>query len=389
MTASSYASDAKITEALAVLGADLIGQTEQTLLQQLVVAAALGGGGGGGGAATWGTITGTLSAQTDLQAALDAKLNLTGGTLTGLLTCQASGNTALFYCPTATTGETRVTFRAGPANGGVPFNPMIEALNNAGTSIWCVGTLGMHTDKPIYLDTAVSGLGYTRIQANSIFNVNLVSNTTNQCFTNGDGSIDSCVNILGGVLSASTGDGQGSLSSFNSWVPASGSVPFIGIAEQSTLNQTGTATGVSRSFWAKSFLTKTYDHRSFENGSGVTNNLRSSPSATQSNWLANHWTYAAASAETLTDAATVDVTGPPIAGTNVSQTSAYGLRIRTVNVGAGTTTAFGAHITAPTGATTNYAAKFDGKLNFANLPTSSAGLSAGDIYSNAGILTIV
>ena len=45
MTASSYASDAKITEALAVLGADLIGQTEQTLLQQLVVAAALGGGG--------------------------------------------------------------------------------------------------------------------------------------------------------------------------------------------------------------------------------------------------------------------------------------------------------------------------------------------------------
>ena len=76
MTASSYASDAKITEALAVLGADLIGQTEQTLLQQLVVAAALGGG--GGGAATWGGITGTLSAQTDLQAALDAKADLAG-----------------------------------------------------------------------------------------------------------------------------------------------------------------------------------------------------------------------------------------------------------------------------------------------------------------------
>lgn len=91
MTASSYASDAKITEALAVLGADLIGQTEQTLLQQLVVAAALGGGGGGGGAATWGTITGTLSAQTDLQSALDAKLNLTGGTLTGQLIQSANG----------------------------------------------------------------------------------------------------------------------------------------------------------------------------------------------------------------------------------------------------------------------------------------------------------
>lgn len=92
MTASSYASDAKITEALAVLGADLIGQTEQTLLQQLVVAAALGGGGGGGGgAATWGTITGTLSAQTDLQSALDAKLSLAGGTLTGQLIQSLNG----------------------------------------------------------------------------------------------------------------------------------------------------------------------------------------------------------------------------------------------------------------------------------------------------------
>lgn len=33
----------------------------------------LTGGGGGGG--TWGTITGTLSAQTDLQSALDAKVS--------------------------------------------------------------------------------------------------------------------------------------------------------------------------------------------------------------------------------------------------------------------------------------------------------------------------
>jgi hypothetical protein len=40
---------------------------------------------GGGGASAWGSITGTLSAQTDLQAALDAKLALAGGSLTGAL----------------------------------------------------------------------------------------------------------------------------------------------------------------------------------------------------------------------------------------------------------------------------------------------------------------
>jgi len=33
-----------------------------------------GGGGGGGGGSTWGSITGTLSSQTDLQIALDTKV---------------------------------------------------------------------------------------------------------------------------------------------------------------------------------------------------------------------------------------------------------------------------------------------------------------------------
>ncbi len=64
-----------------------------------------GGGSGGGGAATWGTITGTLSNQTDLQSALNAKLTknapITGGTSTkitydanGLVTGGANATTA-------------------------------------------------------------------------------------------------------------------------------------------------------------------------------------------------------------------------------------------------------------------------------------------------------
>jgi hypothetical protein len=54
------------------------------------------GGGGGGGASAWGDITGTLSAQTDLQAALNAKQNsistgaLSSGT-TGLTVTNGSG----------------------------------------------------------------------------------------------------------------------------------------------------------------------------------------------------------------------------------------------------------------------------------------------------------
>lgn len=40
---------------------------------------------GGGGSGAWGGITGTLSDQTDLQTALNAKLSLSGGTMTGAI----------------------------------------------------------------------------------------------------------------------------------------------------------------------------------------------------------------------------------------------------------------------------------------------------------------
>ena len=43
------------------------------------------GGGGGGGGGVWGYISGSLNDQIDLKNALDAKLSLTGGTLTGNL----------------------------------------------------------------------------------------------------------------------------------------------------------------------------------------------------------------------------------------------------------------------------------------------------------------
>lgn len=76
---------------------------------------------GGSGGGSWGAITGTLSAQTDLQSALDAKLNLTGGTLTGQLIQSTNGaastppvliNGTVFTGGTATT--TKPSFLVEP-----------------------------------------------------------------------------------------------------------------------------------------------------------------------------------------------------------------------------------------------------------------------------------
>jgi hypothetical protein len=73
----------------------------------------IGGGGGGGG--TWGSITGTLSSQTDLQTALNGKLSDSGDTM--------SGNLAM--------GSNKVTgLAAASANGeAVRYEQLIEKLD--------------------------------------------------------------------------------------------------------------------------------------------------------------------------------------------------------------------------------------------------------------------
>lgn len=68
-----------------------------------------------GAGTTWGAITGTLSSQTDLQTALDAKLNLSGGTLTGNVTI--SKGIATFNI-TSTSGDAYARISRLAGNGG-------------------------------------------------------------------------------------------------------------------------------------------------------------------------------------------------------------------------------------------------------------------------------
>ena len=72
----------------------------------------LGTGGGGGGGGTWGSITGTLSNQTDLQSALNAKANLAGDTFTGTvnLSSTATGGIAIYNTVDQATNYERLRF---------------------------------------------------------------------------------------------------------------------------------------------------------------------------------------------------------------------------------------------------------------------------------------
>jgi hypothetical protein len=128
---------------------------------------------GGGGSVAWGAITGTLSSQTDLQTALDAKLALAGGTMTGGLTLSATGiifsdATTMTTAPAGsalaanqlTNAVVTANPTAGPTTAGdvLQYNGtnLIWAAGGGGGVAWgaITGTVTSQTDLTTYLSGA-------------------------------------------------------------------------------------------------------------------------------------------------------------------------------------------------------------------------------------------
>lgn len=119
----------------------------------------IGDGGAGGGGGTWGSITGTLSSQTDLQTALDDKWSLTsGGTLTGNNQIDGAGTYSIqFQNPTS------FDVSASSSVGILSNNTDVDALTtlslggtdastinfgNATSTTAILGTVGYTADTP-------------------------------------------------------------------------------------------------------------------------------------------------------------------------------------------------------------------------------------------------
>ena len=105
------------------------------------VAAPAGGGGGG----TWGSITGTLSAQTDLQSALDLKAPLASPTLTGTPAAPtAAGGTSTTQIATTAFVGGAVTTHAGATDphGDRAFATSAVSTHNAVTTAHGISAFG-------------------------------------------------------------------------------------------------------------------------------------------------------------------------------------------------------------------------------------------------------
>lgn len=160
---------------------------------------------------------------------------------------------------------------------------------------------------------------------------------------------------------------SGSYESQSTVNPSSGTLVYNGLLFADIINQTGTSNGVTRDILISPTLTKSYDWRSLEVAAYTDNLANLYASSTQYNVLLNAQSYASSSAAnitaTITNASVLTITGAPIATASTTITSSTALSILggSVRTSPATTTfAQGLWVAAPTGATNNYAALFNG-----------------------------
>ena len=151
---SQIASDAKISSAMSNLGmtAPLPNLDDSQVLKAILVA--LGNVTGGGGVA-WGSITGILSNQTDLQAALDAKGNLVveQNSQSAAYTTVLADSGKQIYHPSADTSARTWTIAAN-ASVAYPIGTAITFVNDTSAGVI---TIAINSDTLVLAGAGTTG----------------------------------------------------------------------------------------------------------------------------------------------------------------------------------------------------------------------------------------
>jgi hypothetical protein len=172
-------------------------------------------GGGGGGGGTWGSITGTLSDQTDLQSALDAKVPVTrtvngqalsgnitittitgnAGTATALATARAINGvnfdgTAAITVPAAAGTLTGTTLASNVLSSSLTSLGTITSLTASAMSV-----TGVATYAGAFVKTA-NAMGALAIDVSKIYNTKSISADSTFTFSGTPGSTNQWFGLL-------------------------------------------------------------------------------------------------------------------------------------------------------------------------------------------------
>lgn len=340
----------------------------------------------------------------------DVSISSIATSSTALLMTNPSGQTTLQVDETAsssgiTIGTTTTSSLYSGAqlvivgNNASSSLPIFAAASSSGSSLFFIGAnglVGIGTSTPsaaISLapgTTAPSGINFGDATANlyrsaagtlntdvTTFNTSFMIINASNLSPNGNGRVLSLfgtnintANQYGVTLSnnntlTANGAGNDGIVSITGTVgPTLGNTSFNSLQANTTFNQTGSASGTTRSIFFNPTLTSVYDYRNLENAtSTVTLSNAANPIQTAYNFLFNPLTYQTSSTTkyTIATSSTLDIKGAPIASTtSVTLTKSIGLLIESNNVTASTTNAYGEYINAPTGATNNYGAVWMG-----------------------------
>jgi hypothetical protein len=182
---------------------------------------------------------------------------------------------------------------------------------------------------------------------NSYMTSNSVGDAQNETFNITSGIFNTASYAIAMNASSANGTGApgGMLQINGTYNPASGTNNWDGLNVATTLNETGSFTGISRLVNISPTITSAYDPRLLE-VSGVINHLLTGQGLTEvKGTMLDQQTYNVGISTTIAYASTLEIAGPPIAGTNTSFSNVFslwdksGTAILGGNLGVGTTSA--------------------------------------------------
>jgi len=275
-----------------------------------------------------------------------------------------AGQTVFIQDGTPSSGVTTMVLKSG---AGQSTTYLLDVQSANGTSVFAIDTF------------STPEIIFNKLQA---FNSNGVKIQGRQ--GTGTGASVILGDAAGRRLTSGTAQGVTTPITFD---PLSGTGVFNTFEINLTVNQTGGSSGISRGLYVNPTLTSAYDFRALQ----VTSTIWTLPSSSVNNisWtLFDPPLLSMSSSTKVVSAGTIVVSGAPTVSGGVMSIASSSAIIVQAGTVVSTTNAYGIYVSAPTGATNNFAAAFLGNTTMGT-STAAASNALLTIATTSPIFTVL